>query len=49
MYKPGMIRVAELHVVSGFVVSSIQASWVRVISVSLFFLDTTVRLFLLFE
>lgn len=49
MYKPRMILVDELHVVSGFAVSSIQASWVRVISVSLFLFDTTVRLYLLFE
>lgn len=49
MYKPRMLLVAELHVVSGFAVSSIQASWVGVISVSLFLFDATVRLYQLFE
>lgn len=49
MYKPRMILVAELHVMSGFAVSSIQARWVRVVSVSLFLFHATVRLYLLFE
>lgn len=44
-----MILFAELHVVSGFAVSSIQSSRVRVIRVSLFLFDATVRLYLLFE
>lgn len=49
MYEPRMLLVAELHVVSGFAVSSIQGSWVRVISVSLFLFDTTAKPYLLFE